>query len=545
MADGPKTVSIPGVAPGAANKQEPEGEVSKLRRRAQRVWTKSDTWRTILDQIHENFMPMRRNADKTGGVMNVDKMFDGTGPKSAFRFAGRLQSDLTPADEKFFELVAGPAIRDKGQRAELAKQLEPIADIVDATFTAEWQLASVEMYSDVFGGQGALLTNPGKNNDEIVNDVAVPAAEISLEGDGYNRPKGIVWKRNHAAEDLPDMFPDHKWSDQLKNQIEREQDKEIEVIQYTRRDEKTRHWRHKAMVQGENDFVDESESRTCPWLTPRFWVIPGMVQGFGVGHLALPFTKTANKSRELALKAAAFALLGMWMQRDDGVFDPDVARFYPGAFLKVGSTGGPLGASLQKMDIPHNFDISSVVLEDERTQIKQATFDDTLPPITGAVRSPTEIVERMRRLDMDWAGVDGRLSMEVVNRAVARRLEILERKRILPTRLTIDQLLVQCNVTSPITRARRTRKAQSIIEALQLPISLFGLEITGLMADIEEACITIMRELGMPETLIRSPEQRAGLQKMIGQILAAQRNVKESGNTAAPAPQSMAPTGAA
>lgn len=540
---GPKTVSIPGNSPGAANKQEADTEVSRLRRRAKRVWQNNDQWRNTLDQIHEYFTPFRRNVDKTGGQPSIDRIFDGTGPKAAFRFAGRLQSDLTPADEQFGELAPGPAITNDSDRAELAKQLEPINRIVDATFSGDWQIAAVEMYADVFSGQGAMLSNPGKGNDEIVNDVAVPSAEIALEGDGYNRPKGIVWQKSPHAEDVGEMFPDFKFSDAVANKIKHEQDATLEIIQYTRRDPKTGEWLHKAMVQGEDVFVDESESRTCPWLTPRFWVVPGMVQGFGVAHLALPFVKTANKSRELALKAAAFALLGLWMQRDDGVFDPDTSRFYPGAFLKVGSTGGPLGPTLSKMEIPHNFDISSITLEDERTQIKQATFDDTLPPITGAVRSPTEIVERMRRLDADWAGVDGRLSKEIVTKAFARRLEILERKRILPTRMSIDQLLVQCNVISPITRARKTRKAQTIIEALSLPISMVGLEVTALLADVEGAMVDVMREIGLPETRIRSPEAKQNLQQMIAQIFAAQRNVKESGHTAAPAPQSLTPTG--
>jgi hypothetical protein len=500
-----------------------DGEFARMKKRANRIWQNADPWRNTLDSIHEYMMPMRRNADKSGGTPSMDRIFDGTGPKANFRFAGRVQADLTPPDERFFVLEPGSAIVNENDKKQLAAQLEPITNIVDATFsTGTWHTASHEMYADLFAGQGAMLTNPG-DGDDIVQDVAVPAAEVALEADPYNRVNGVVWRKDYCADYLPQLFPKARFSDELMQQIKSEQDKKIEVTQYTARDYETRRWHHRAIVGNETTFAKDENSRTSPWLTPRFFVVPGMPHGFGPAHLALPFVKTANKARELALKAAAFSLLGLWAQRDDGVFDPDTARFHPGAFWKMGSTGGPLGPSVARLEMPGDFDISTVVLNDERDQIKQATFDDTLPPIAGAVRSPTEIVERMRRLDMDWAGVDGRLGLEIVRAAVARRLDILEQKKILPTKLTIDQLLVRCSIVSPIARARRTRAAQTIVEGLTLVKSIAGPEMTMLVSEIEEACVEILRQVGVPEKLIRSKTDRAQLQKMVAGIIAAQQ----------------------
>lgn len=522
---GPQVVSFAQAAGAPAAANDPP-DVAKARRRSGKIWNDNEQHRTLLDQIHEYIQPMRRHASKSGGVPNMDKIFDGTGPKANFRFAGRVQADLTPPDEQFFALEAGPVVQNDDDRKALNQQLDPVSKIVDATFsTGEFQTASHEMYADLFAGQGALLTNPGDTAEEIVRDVAVPTAEIALKNDAYGRVGQIVWRREHSAEEIAELFDKKadQFSEALQSAIRQEQDKPFEVTRYTYKDRANGRWQHCALVRGEPMFMEESQSRTCPWLTPRFFVLPGMANGFGVAHLALPSIKTANKGRELALKAAAFALLGLWAQRDDGVFDPDTARFAPGTFWKVGSTGGPLGPSVTRMDIPNDFDISSVVIQDEREQIKQATFDDTLPPIAGAVRSPTEIVERMRRLDMDWAGVDGRLAMEIVRPAVARRLEILEARRILPTRLTIDQLLVRVSITSPIARARRTRRAQTIVEGLTLVQSLGGQELTMLVAEIEEAMIEIMREIGVPERLIRSKADRTKLQQMIAQIVANQQ----------------------
>lgn len=494
----------------------------RIKKRADRVWNNAETWRTGLDVIHEYMMPMRRHVGKTGGQPSVDRLFDGTGPKAMFRFAGRAQSDLTPIDERFFALEPGPLIQDPADKQALARQLDPIAELVDAVNGASsWHTTSHEMYADLFAGQGALISNPGPNG-QVVRDTAVPSAEIALEVGPYGDVDGVVWRREHPADDLEEMFPRHRWSDALASQMRQEGEKAIEVTQYTRH-LPSGSWRHVAMVKGEEAFTDDQVMRTTPWITPRFFVVPGFSHGFGVAHLALPFVKTANKTRELALKAAAFALLGLWVRRNDMTFNPDTARFRPGAFWTVESTGGPLGPTVQRLDVPSNFDVSSIVLEDEREQIKQATFDDTLPPLTGSVRSPTEIVERMRRLDMDWAGVDGRLAMEIIRPHVMRRIDLLEQARILPTKLTIDQLLVRISVTSPVTRSRRARMAQTVVETLQLSTGLVGQELTAMIYDVEAAAAQIGRELGMPEKLIRTDADRAALQKMLAAILAQQQ----------------------
>jgi len=517
----PQTVSAPNIQSQSQTPKE-ESDFERCVRRSGRLWNRGDQWRATLDEIHE-LSPVRRHASRSGNTIANDRQFDGTLSNAQMRFAGRLQTDLTPTDEQFAILEPGPLMPAGDERKQLATDLDGITKLVDATLSNDvFQTASVEVYADLFAGQGAMISNPGEDYDDIVNDVAVPSYEIVPEEDGYGRVKGVVWRRMHYADNLPGTFPKAKFSDQLMQQIKAEQDREIEVTQYTYRDEKGR-WQHRAMIKGESAYAAQSNSRVSPWLTPRFFKLPGIAQGFGVAHLALPHAKTVNKARELALKAAAFALLGLWMQRDDGVFDPDTARFHPGAFLKVGSTGGPMGPTLSRMELPGNFDISSITIDDEREQIKIATFDDRLPPMTGAVRTPTEIVERMRRLDADWAGVDGRLSREIIRPLYARRLEILEQRNILPTKLTIDQLLVKCSIVSPMARARRTRKAQTIVEGLTLTASLVGKELMMMIADVEEAVIEILRELGVPERLIRSKEARAQLQQMIGQIIAQQQ----------------------
>src|SRR3972149_751151 len=128
-------------------------DFARIKRRADRIWAAADQYRNAPDQIHEH---------------------------------------LTPPDERFFALEPGPMVRNEADRKPLAVQLDDITRIVDATFsTGTFHTASHEMYADLFSGQGAMLSNPS-DGDDIVQDVAVPGAEIAREADPCNRIAGRV-----------------------------------------------------------------------------------------------------------------------------------------------------------------------------------------------------------------------------------------------------------------------------------------------------------------------------------------------------------------
>jgi hypothetical protein len=81
-------------------------------------------------------------------------------------------------------------------------------------------------------------------------------------------------------------------------------------------------------------------------------------------------------------------------------------------------------------------------------------------------------------------------------------------------------LLVKVSLVSPMSQARRTRKAQTLVEALSLGTSLVGKEMMMMIADVENAIVEILRQLGVPERLINSAEKRRQIQQMVGQIIA-------------------------
>lgn len=519
-------------------------KVKDLKACAEKAWLRRRQYDGMLREIYDYVLPMR---DVTGlwtpggraeADRRVDKVFDTTAVKAAFRFAGRLQTELTPVFQPFFSLEAGPLLPDDDNKKAITEELQRVGMIVNGVLSSgSFHQSAHEMYVDLYAGTGAMLILPGDAHD-LVRFRVVPIPEIALEEGPYGDIWGVYWKRRWKVRELPVLWPKGRFSEQLKVEIKNNGEQDVEVCQYTYFDAEAKRW--KLLVwcdrngDGDEPFWDES-FRTSPWITPRFFKVPGEPYGRGPAHLAMPSIKTTNKARELALKAAAFALMGLWMRRNDGVFNPDTVRFEPLAMWTVGATGGPLGATIQRLPVPQDFDVSSIVISDEREQMKQALFDDTLPPDAGAVRSATEIAERMRRLSQDLSGVFGRLTLEIVKPLVQRVIDILEGSGHLNTNITIDQLLTQVRVVAPIASGQQAAKMEGAVNWLQIMSMLAGPQAAAMAAKVEDLFPEMGRWAGVDERFIRGAGERQRLAQAAAQAAAVQAQQEQAATAPPPA----------
>ena len=520
-------------------------------KRAARAYEKRRNWAQLYDELYTYAIPNRRpigvSQDGQTAGNGMDKVFDATATKAAFRFSGRMSRDVTPPFQRHAEIKVGPALKadivanfgeDAAEVEQATEQeLEAIVNMGHGLLErANFALAADEMYLDLFGGQGALLMI--EDEVEILRFVAVPVGEIALREDGYGRVTGVYWEKEYLAEELETMWPEGRFCDETRKKIKDDPNARVTILQATEFVHADQRWRHLVLERDRADDPPVSETRdmlTSPWLTPRFWKLPDEAMGRGPGLSALPTIKTVNKVTELTLKAVAFAVLGLWTYRNDRVFNPKTSRMYPGAMWAVSSNGGPMGPALQRQEMHGRYDVSNIVLQDLREQVKQTTFDDALPPDSGAVRSATEIVERMKRLASDLAGAYPRLLLEIVVPLWQRLIDVMYRRNLIRTRLPIDQLVLKVQITSPIARAQAAADVSNIVEWLQMMITLFGLEGTALMAKIEEIGPAVGRMMGISPAFIRSPKERAALQQMVAQLIAAAQMQRQGPAAATPA----------
>lgn len=524
-------------------KQKGGDQLKTLRKRAGKAWSTRRRYDVLLDEVFQYVMPYRTSGihKSAEGQKLTNKLFDSTGPEAAAKFTGRMQQEVTPPFQDFFALGPGPLLNRRNDKKALAEDLAEISSQANSALsTSNFSTASSEMYSDFFAGTGAMLMLAGDARQPIRN-VAVPIGEIALELGPYGDIWGRHWLKTYDAWMIGEMYPKGRFSDELKQQIKHEQDKPIELMQSTVWNPKTllheltvyRSASASAASKGGQARDDEPSIwdegfRASPWITPRFWSVPGEALGRGPGLLMLPFVKTLNKARELELQAAAMALFGVWSAVDDGVFNTATARFKPGTFWKVGSNGGGRGPSLQKLDVPGRFDLSRLVVQEERDQINRIGFNRQLPPDTGAVRSPTEIMARIRDLDIDLGGVYGRVALEIVHPVAQRAVDILATLKVLETNIDINQLTIGLTVLSPIANSQKAAQAKKTVDYMQIVSGLLGPETLALTMRLEEAVPDLGRDIGVAEKHLRGTDKdkaqmRQAIIERAAQIMAEQQ----------------------
>lgn len=518
-------------------------ELKRIAERSDRAFEDCRPARQQMEELYEYVLPYRapKGSRAANSESRTDRIFDSTASKAAFRFAGRMSQDVTP--NRFFDLKVGPFLTIGGQmptadqKQAIEKDLALVTEKVNAVLEGnDFAVAAGEMYLDLFGGTGALLMPQSKR--DVLKFTAVPVGEIALEEDGLGKVNGIHWPKEYQAQNLKALWPDATLSERLEKLVKDSPAEPVKVLQSTVFDDASGRWLFYAFQPDhlEDAPLHASQERTCPWLTPRFYKVPGEAMGRGPGMIGLATAKTLNKVTELTIKAAAFAVLGLWIYKNDRVFNPKTAKMRPGAMWAVGSTGGSMGASLQRLEVPGRFDVSNLILQDLREAVKQAMLDDTLPPDSGAVRSATEIVERMKRLSADLSGAYSRLVLEIARPLVQRVIDVLHARNLIATKLEIDQLLFKVEISAPIAKQRQAQDVSSIVEWLQIILSLGGQEAMMLTAVVESVFADIGRKMGVPEKLIRSERDKAKLQQLVAQTILAQQAAAQPPPSGPPPP---------
>jgi hypothetical protein len=466
-------------------------------------------FKPLLDEAYEFAIPYRKGIQDTGaGEQRVNRVFDSTAMEAALRFAGKFARDIFPPG--FFSIEPGEWLPSEDLKAEIRKQVEVTSKIVDTFFlSGEWEQAKSEMGIDLAGGNAALLVLPG-TQAKPCRFIVAPMDEVMFENGPYNDVTGIFWERKWSYRALELEFPNGKFTAEFREAMAKSPENEVSLYQDTIWDPKKNRWvRHAWCTQNEKTIIETSESRTCPWITPRYFRVPGEVYGRGVLMLAMPTIRTLNVAQKIMLQAAAIAMLGIYTAIDDGVFNPDNSPLTPGVFWKVARNGGVLGPSVQRFPDPR-IDLSGIMIDKLQLAVKSAMNDKTLPPETGSVRSPTEIIERVKQIAFDDVGAFGRLVHEGVVPLVKRCVEIAYELGLLPNEVNIDDFILRVEVRSPMAMARQQMLSESVLQYLQIAAQVYADQpgMVDQMVKRDVAMAHVAKALMVPHDVVPTPEER-------------------------------------
>lgn len=499
--------------------------------RADEAHKRRKPWEPILREAYEMACPWRNpyaNEDKNEATPPLNHLFDSTMLTSNFRATNRLLLDLTPPDQMWMDIKPGAALEmqlTKEQVAELSKKLGQSQRIIAMPFRGEmfinnmWELLLDARTAAL--GVMLVLENP-KSDVEPVSFQAVPQNEVVVEDGPDGNEIGIYrTRKKFKVVHIKTMWNDAKLPDSLaKLKQEEKLKKEVTLTEATfLHDGK---WVYRVYYREDKAdpfMMVERVYDTNPWILFRWARMPGSEYGPSPVMMMMPDGRTANKVMEFLLKNAALALAGMYLVRDDGVLNPDNVQITPGGMIPVASTGGNLGASMVPLDTGRQFNLGQVILEDLHQKIRRGLQDNGLPDPSEGVRSPTEIMERMRELTQDIGGANGRLNSALV-KLVRRVVDILSKRGYIPS-MSIDNFTLRVQINSPLARAQQLQEVETVVKWIEICKAIGGEQMTMMVAKLEEILVWIAGNLGVPAELVRGQAERLEMQNQMAQLAAA------------------------
>ena len=493
-------------------------------RRHKEAFARKDLWRSVYEEAYEYGLPQRNMYQGyyegiVPGQGKMNRVFDSTAIDSTQKFANKIQSGLFPPYKKWCRLEAGNDIPPES-RDEVQKKLDKYTDQMFTVMRqSNFDLAMGEFLLDLAVGTSVMLIQPGDAFNPI-QFTAVPQYLIALEEGPQGTVDNVYRKYKIRTEAIMRTYPDAIISTELQRLIDNEKTEVVElfeaVIYHTERGDYCYHVIH-PKSKSELVFRKIPES---PWVVSRYMKVPGEVFGRGPLLTAIPDIKTLNKTLELVLKNASLAISGVYTAADDGVLNPSNVRIAPGSIIPVARNAGPQGASLAPLPRSADFNVSQIIINDLRMNIKKILLDESLPPDNMSARSATEIVERMKELSQNLGSAFGRLITETMTPVVARVLSIMNEKGMIRLPLRVNGLEVKITPISPLAKAQNLDDINDVMQFAQIANSLGA----GGQAEIKPEMIAkyVGDKLGIPADLRTSDEEKEQIQQQIMQMMQAQ-----------------------
>ncbi len=512
----------------------PRRPVKTLKKGYDAAIARQQNWISSWRDAYRFAMPQRDIMDQPKpGQPKGSTVMDSTAINSTAAFVNRIQDALFPPFADFIVLEPGPALEGDKQIEEAArKKLGEIAKKYHALHhRSNFKLAINETLYDLAVGTGPLMLLEGPD-DNPFRYVSVALPLIALEPGAWGGIGGVYRKHKLVLDAIKEQWPGITIPVAWEAKTKDNPGEEYILFDGTYREDQFSVMYYDVWRQ-EDDVHMLPEpwifKGIGPWIIPRWVRAANEVYGRGPLLFALPDIRTVNRTKELILKNASLTVAPIYTGTNDGVFNPNTARFRPGSVIPVArNQGHPMGASLVPLERAGDFNVGQLIVQDLQISIKQMLFDKALPPEVGAPRTATEIIERIKELALNTGPAFGRLMEELVVPIVMRGLEIMEKKGLIDFPVKIDGTTVKVSITSPLAQEQNLSDIQNVVNWIQLS-GLSGPQVMALGIKIEDLPAWFGKKLGVDQDLVRDTDERKKLQTMAGQLVAQQQAAQQPG----------------
>jgi hypothetical protein len=501
-------------APGGGGGSS-EDKIGRLTRRFQAAKAEHNNWERLWQDCYDFALPHRKGFTRTdtSGKSLTDRSYDMTAAVSLQEFASRLQAGMTPTFARWSKLMPGELV-DTKQRAQAEANLEEVTEaLYRVIHRSNFDSQIHESYLDLGVGTGSIIC------DEDVHDVvrfsAVPLTEVYLDAGPFDSLDGRFRYREMTVRDYKLTWPRATLPDALRADDDVTLEKKIHVVEQTVRnwDERNEEvYDYTVFIEQQRHIGFESEYRglgSCPWINFRWSKAAGEVYGRGPLLLALPDVKVANLIVEMTLDYAEMTLAGLWQADDDGVLNPATITLTPGTIIPIAQNS----RGLQPLEPPGKFDLSQLMLENLRGNIKRALYDEMLGPPTGTPMSATEVSERSADLYRRIGSAYGRLQQELVQPIVRRVLYVMRKRGMI--KLPLGKAVVEVHSVSPLASAQAQEDVLKFQQFIQMVSGTFGPQMMTMLVKPGPTVDWLAGQQGVRKDLLYSQEEQVQMMQQM------------------------------
>lgn len=500
----------------------PRLNVKEVIEREAKAQARKDEWRSIYEDCYEFALPQRNlysgyYEGKVAGKGKMARVFDSTAIHSTQRFANRLQAGLFPPYKQWCRLEPGSAIPEQDQDAAQEALDRYNVRMFDTLRQTNFDLAMGEFLMDLAVGTAVMMITPGDETTPI-RFSSIPQYLVAIEEGSFGNVDNVYRKLRIKAESLQTEFPDVKMSVELDDAMTRSPEKELELVDAVILDQETGRYHYHVIWPAKKQELVYREMRSSPFVVARYTKVAGEVYGRGPLVTAISDIKTLNKTLELLLKNASLAIAGVYTAADDGVLNPQNVKIQPGSIISVARNGGAQGPSLTPLPKAGDFNVSQIVINDLRMNIKKIMMDDTLPPDNMSARSATEISERTRELATNLGSAFGRMITEILVPIVSRTLYVLDQQGMIDLPLRVNGIEVKVTPVSPLAQAQKLQEINDVMQYMQIANSMGPQGQTTVAVD--RVLKFIAERLGISQELLATPQEQQMMMQQLQQMMA-------------------------
>jgi len=478
---------------------------------------------SIFDDAIRLTMPNRTRFNSNSINNAAEDIFDETGANAVDEFTSRMQAGLFPPFSRFVKLQASSGIDARDQKA-VNNDLDQIEKFLfEEIWASNFAQESTETLFDLCISTG-LMSVEDSGGAAPFRHRAIPITDFFLERDVNDSLGGFFRRRIIKAEDLAETYDIPEAATRSLQAAQNEGDKELTVIEYLKRDpfapvETSYHY---VVVKDFNEILRQrkfSGQGTSPLLGYRWAAAAGETWGRGPLLRALAAIRTTNLTVELILENAAMAMIGIYQTDNEATINSENVQLLPGTILNkdIGTDG------LQPVNMSGgNFNVSDLVLQDQRLNIKRALYNDMLSDPNKTPATATEVAERMADLAHRTSAGFARVFYEFIVPYIWRTLRILQdRKDIeLPS---LKGRALDIVATSPLAQAQKGRDVQRLMQDFQVRSAIYGPQVAVASYNLENLHPWLIERNGLDENLFGSAKDiKEAMKNMAEQIQAAQ-----------------------